>query len=127
MAKSIEAKDLGGAIGRVLETYGEDVLEKVNQLSEYAVKELVNTTKSTAPVLSGDFKKSIASKRLKHGSRGDTYVWYVKAPNHRITHLIVHGHALRNGGRAKGNTFLQNALDTVLPKYEAAVEEALKE
>lgn len=127
MAKNIEAKDLGGAIERVLETYGEDVLERVNRLSESAVKELVKKTKSTAPVLSGDFKKSIASKRLKHGSRGDTYVWYVKAPDYRITHLIVHGHALRNGGRANGNAFLQNALDIVLPKYEAAVEEALKE
>ena len=127
MAKSIKAKDLGGAIGRVLETYGEDVLDRVNQLSESAVKELVKKTKSTAPVLSGDFKKSIASTRLTHGSRGDTYVWYVKAPHYRITHLIVHGHALKNGGRAKGNAFLQNALDTVLPKYEAAVEEALKE
>lgn len=127
MAKNIEAKDLGGAIERVLETYGEDVLERVNRLSESAVKELVKKTKATAPVSSGDFKKNIADTRLKHGSRGDTYVWYVKAPDYRITHLIVHGHALRNGGRAKGNAFLQNALDIVLPKYEAAVEEALKE
>ena len=127
MAKSIEAKDLGGAIQRVLETYGEDVLEKVNRLSESAVKELVKKTKATAPVQSGDFQKNIAGTRLKHGSRGDTYVWYVKAPDYRITHLIVHGHALKNGDTADGNAFLQNALDSVLPKYEAAVEEALKE
>ena len=55
------------------------------------------------------------------------YIWYVKAPDHRLTHLLVHGHATRNGGRTKANPFLKNALDDVLPEYERAVEEAVKE
>ena len=46
---------------------------------------------------------------------------------HRLTHLLVHGHATRNGGRTKANPFLKNALDAVLPEYERAVEEAVKE
>ena len=52
--------------------------------------------------------------------------WYVKAPHYRLTHLLVHGHAKKDGGRVQGDPFLQNALDEVLPEYERAVEEGLK-
>ena len=54
------------------------------------------------------------------------HIWYVKAPDHRLTHLLVHGHATRNGGRTKPDPFLHNALADVLPEYEKAVEEAVK-
>ena len=59
-----------------------------------------------------------------HGTK--KYIWHVKAPDHRLTHLLVHGHATRNGGRTKADPFLQNALDTVLPEYETAVKEAVQ-
>ena len=62
------------------------------------------------------------------GHRGRTIraTWYVKAPDYRLTHLIVHGHATKDGGRTRGNPFLKNALDEVLPEYEREVEEVLK-
>ena len=128
MSKAIKPSDLGAAIAEELTVYHEDVTESVNAASERAVKKLVKLTKASAPVgARGDFKKSIASKLLKKSNRGNTFVWYVKAPNHRLTHLLVHGHATVNGGRTKGDPFLKNALDTVLPEYEKEVEEALKQ
>ena len=36
------------------------------------------------------------------------------------------GHATKDGKRTKANPFLKNAIDQVLPEYEAAVEEAIK-
>ena len=54
------------------------------------------------------------------------FIWYVRPPDHRVTHLLVKGHATRNGGRTKADPFLRNALDQVLPEYEKAVEESLK-
>ena len=59
-------------------------------------------------------------------ARGSSYIWYVRAPAHRLTHLLVHGHATKDGGRTKGDPFLKNALDEVLPEYEQRVEEAIK-
>ena len=126
MAKTIKPSDLGNAIAEELTIYHKDVVERVNQAGETAVKALVKKTKATAPKLTGDFRKRITSSVLP-GKRGDRrFVWHVKAPDHRLTHLLVHGHAKKNGGRTKGDPFLKNAIDEVLPQYENAVEEAVK-
>jgi hypothetical protein len=125
MAKTIKSADLGNAIEKELNVYHEDITRRINTASEEAVKALVKKTKASAPKKTGSFRKNIASKVLEKGDRGNRYVWYVKAPDHRKTHLLVHGHAKANGGRVKGDPFLQNALDEVLPEYENAVEEAI--
>jgi hypothetical protein len=127
MAKSIKPEDLGAAIEQELTLYHQNVIERVNVLSKEAVSKLVKLTRATAPKGErGSFRKSISSKQIGKGQRGNVYVWYVKAPDHRLTHLLVHGHATRNGGRTKSNPFLKNAVDEVLPEYEKNVEEALK-
>lgn len=126
MAKTIKPADLGKAIEEELTLYHKDVTERINNLSQEAVKALVKKTKATAPKRTGSFRKNISSKVLEKSHRGDKYVWYVKAPDHRLTHLLVHGHAKKNGGRVKGDPFLKDALDEVLPAYERDVEEAIK-
>ena len=127
MAKSIKPGDLAEAIEQELTIYHKDVVERLDFASESAAKKLVKLTKSTAPKGErGSFRRNIACKRVEKTDRGSTYVWYVKPPDHRLTHLLVHGHAKKNGGRTKANPFLQNALDAVLPEYEQAVEEAIK-
>ena len=127
MANSIKPSELGAAIERELTVYHESVTERINSLSEKAVKALVKKTKATAPVgARGSNKKRISSKLLKSGRNGNTYVWYVKAPDYRLTHLLVKGHATKNGGRTKADPFLSNALGQVLPEYERGVEEAVR-
>ena len=128
MAKSIKPGDLSAAIGQELEIYGQEVREKVDAVGKKAIKKLVRLTEETAPIghrMGRNFVTSISSKEIK-GVRGNTYVWYVKPPNHRLTHLLVHGHATKDGGGTKPNPFLKNAVDTVLPEFEKDVEEAIK-
>lgn len=126
MAKTIKPTDLAAALSQELTTYHEGVIQRLNAAGAEAVKKLVSLTKSTAPMgARQSFKRNIASKAVK-GKRGDTFVWYVKPPDYRLTHLLVHGHATKDGGRTKPNPFLQNALDRVLPEYEKAVVEAVK-
>ena len=125
--KKVSLQDLGAAIQQELTVYHQDVNSAIDQASDKAVKDLAKRTRATAPKgVRGSYKKNIASKQLKKSLNGSTYVWYVKAPDHRLTHLLVKGHATRNGGRTRANPFLKNALDEVLPDYEKAVEEALK-
>lgn len=127
MAKSIKPQDLGAAIAQDLSIYHEQVVEKIDKAGDEAMKKLVKQTKATAPVgKTGSFKKHITSKVLAKGPRGSTRVWYVKAPDHRLTHLLANGHATKDGGRTKANPFLRNAVDAVLPEYAKAVEEAIK-
>lgn len=127
MANSIKPSELGAAIERELTVYHESVTERINSLSEKAVKAMVKKTKATAPVgARGSFKRNISSKMVESGRNGNTYAWYVKPPDYRLTHLLVKGHATKNGGRTKADPFLSNALGQVLPEYERDVEEAVK-
>jgi hypothetical protein len=128
MAKTIKPSDLSEAIQQELTIYRKGIIERVNEAGRAAAAKLKKLTKANAPVASGSFKKNIAVKEETNSTTGmKQFIWHVKARDHRITHLLVHGHATRNGGRTKADPFLKNALDTVLPEYEEAVEEALKE
>ena len=127
MANRISAQNLGAAISQELTIYHEDVTRELDKLSSDAVKELVKITRATAPVgHRGTFRKNIAGKQLTKSRNGSTYVWYVKAPDYRLTHLLVHGHATRDGGRTKADPFLHKAVERVLPSYEERVKEALR-
>ena len=132
--RRIRAGELGSALQQELTVYGEEIQEGLRTVTEASMKKLVKKTKATAPKgkRKGQFKKNITAdyQELRRAKqlRGRTIraTWYVKAPDHRLTHLIVHGHATRDGGRTRANPFLQNALDSVLPEYERELEEVLK-
>lgn len=127
MAKTIKPDDLGAAIQEELLQYHSRVITGVNAAGEEAAKALVNKTKATAPKRSGAFRKAItyqASERFRGGDK--VFIWGAKAPHHRLTHLLVNGHAKAGGGRVDGDPFLKNALGEVLPEYERKVEEAVK-
>ena len=124
MANTISPEMLGEALAKELATYASDVTEKVNDCGKKAATDLVKQTKATAPKRTGSFKKNIAMREDNAGNGMKKFTWYVKAPDHRVTHLLVHGHATKDGGRTKADPFLQNALDKVLPAYEKDIEEA---
>lgn len=130
----VHVGELGSAMEQALELYAKDVQEGIIRVTEGSMRDLVKKTKATAPKgrRNGQFKKNITAdyqelRRVKK-LRGRTIraTWYVKAPDYRLTHLIVHGHATKDGGRTRANPFLQNALDSVLPEYEKGIEEVLK-
>lgn len=124
---NISPNQIGAAIQAELSTYSREVTDKVNQAAKDSAQKLVKLTKANAPVGHRKaFKKAIAMKEV-NGPRGHkTYVWHAKAPEYRLVHLLVKGHATRDGGRTQANPFLQNALAEVLPEFENAVEEAVQ-
>ena len=125
MAKSsrIKVADLHVAIEETLTAYHKGINDGITYASEKAVKRLAQLTKETAPVGErGDFKRSITSGVVKKTRWATTYAWYVKAPHYRLTHLLVKGHATKDGERTKADPFLENALAKVLPEYEEAVD-----
>lgn len=126
----LQPDDLSGAISDALELYSEDVLKLVDKAGKNAVDELVRITKDTAPYDAkhhGRHYVSCIAADTQKRKTGNVYTWYVKAPCCRLTHLLVHGHATRNGTRrVPGDPFLHNAWDRVRPDYERAVEEAIQ-
>lgn len=127
MAKTIKGADLSAILEQELTQYKKAITEKINHLSERTAKAIVTHTRATAPKMTGDYRNRIAYKQSKRSPGGDTYVWYVKPPDHRLTHLLVHGYAKQNGGRTKADPFLANALDVEFPKFLRDVKEAVKD
>lgn len=124
---NISLDKLGDAIIDLTESYVNDIESDIDKAAEHAAQKLVDITQKTAPVGKRKrYRKKIACKKLDGNRSGAHYVWYVKPPDHRLTHLVVHGHATKNGGRTKGNPFLKNACDAVFPEFEADVEKAVK-
>lgn len=121
---------LSDAMQAELENYRASTQEAVDACSYRAAARLREITKATAPVgVRKKFRRSIDVKEIyktRGKIAGRTYVWHVKPPDHRLTHLLVHGHATKDGGRTKADPFLQNAIDQVTPDYLAEVEDALK-
>lgn len=122
---------LSAQIEKDLTIYSQEITDSLKDIAKDYSKELVKKTKATAPVgnrKSNKYKDSIKSKKINETPRGITYVWYVdsKDSNYRLTHLLVHGHVKRNGGRTRANDFLKTAVDDVIPKYLKAVEEVIK-
>lgn len=126
---TITPDKLAKAVEQELKLYHQDVKTKLIDVTRQSMTDLVKETKRTAPVgARGSFKKNIAAdyRGLKTGLNDIKATWYVKAPDYRLTHLLVKGHATRKGGRTKPDPFLENALDKVLPAFEEAVKEAIQ-
>jgi hypothetical protein len=126
----VKLEDLGDAIAEELQLYSKDVQDKVNKAGRKAIKEVERKTKDNAPFNARAYHQhyvdQIATKTETSRTGDETHIWYAKAPAHRLTHLLVHGHETRDGGRTRGDPFLANALATTLPDYEKEVEEAVK-
>lgn len=132
MSRSIKPNEIGQAISKELQLYSESVNEGIAGQTKASMDELVKKTKASAPTgKRGSFKKNITAdySNLKGNTkigRDLSATWYVKAPDHRLTHLLVHGHATKDGGRTRPNPFLQDAVNSVIPDYEQKIEEVIK-
>lgn len=128
---TIGVEELSSAIARELSLYSKEVTEGIKKETKVHAKKLLDITRKTAPRgdrKAGKYRTSIKCKVQSETTNSVSYLWYVdsKDDNYRLTHLLVHGHAKRGGGRTKANPFLQNAVNQVIPEYEKAVEEVIR-
>lgn len=128
--------DIGAQLERVLTIYSEDINDKIRDITAKTMKNLVKETKATAPRgrrdkqdsyskhISGDYR---GTRRNYRGLRGQDIhaIWYVRAPEYRLTHLLVNGHATKKGTRTRSSPFLHNARDRAVAEYEQKLQEAL--
>ena len=131
------ADDLGEQLQRVLTVYGEGINDKIRAITTETMKSLVKETKATAPRgkradndsyrkhISGDYR---GTRKNARGLRGQDIhaIWYVRAPDYRLTHLLVKGHATSKGTRTRSSPFLHNARERAVAEYEQKVQEAIR-
>ena len=122
----ITIDDLADAIGERLTVYQSETARKILGVTKSTMKRFVKITKQTAPHRTGKFAKEIRSTVEDNGLTGSKGIWYVGGKEYHLTHLLVNGHQLRQGGRTKGDPFLENALESVADEYIKGIEEAVK-
>ncbi len=124
----VQIDGLAAAIEQELTSYSNDVIASVKQEAKSSMKRLVKDTKATAPVgrRKKHYRDSITSSKTEETARSVSYVWHVKGPDYRLSHLLENGHQLRTGGRVEGSHFIQKASEPILADYEKAVEEICK-
>ena len=123
---SISINKLSSEIQKILQQNAGRITDKVKVLAKETTNELVKDTRRDSPVLTGEHKKHISSKKVKETSTSAVYVWHVKDPEYRLTHLISNGHAKRNGGRVKGNFPLAKDVEIAETKFVKGIKEIIK-
>lgn len=131
----ISPGQLDDALRALLQQYALQKVDRLDEITEAAIKELVRLTKSDAPIDTwknpkrrSHFFESISSKRLESSWFGaSNFLWYVKAPNYRLTHLLAKARRTRDGRILAPNPFLQNALQRVLQNYVESIRKEFSE
>ena len=123
----IKIDDLDKAISGQFSEYNSNVAARILKLTKTQTRKLVKLTRQRAPKRTGSFRKHISSVVEDNGVFGAKGTWYVKAPDCRLTHLLVHGHQKRNGGRTKPDGFLETSLSEVEEEYLEGIKKAVKE
>ncbi len=126
MNNSIKMELLKDAISDTLKLYNEEITEEVKNIAKEVKDELVKNTKKDAPIRTGNYKKNITSVKTSESKRHVTYTWYVKDPEYRLSHLIAHGHRLKNGKKSRKNDFIEKNEKEAVNNYIKRVEGVVK-
>lgn len=108
-------------IQRQLQYYARDVAEKVEQAKEDVTKVLKQDVQNDSPERRPSYKKGWRIKKTpkKHILHNKT--------DYQLTHLLEHGHALRNGDRFNGKPHIRPNEEKAVREYLQQIERAIEQ
>ena len=113
------------AVMKILDKYGEDVKANLEEITKEMAKKGAQEVKRNAKGAvkgTGEYAAGWTSK-VEVGRLSTTGVVYNKTPG--LPHLLEHGHALRQGGRAPAFTHIEPVEEKLVAEYEKAVRSKL--
>lgn len=127
--KYVRPSELSVAVLEQLHLYSARVEDELNKGARKIARETndIITQHSNFNILSGKYLKSFAIKQNERGY----WVWYVKPPNYRLTHLLENGHDIVNGngnviGRARAFPHITYGNEYARKRYQELLERTLK-
>ena len=125
MGSRIQIDQLADTVMRELENYAETTTDGVKA----AVKKAANTVKkeipATAPVRTGKYAKSWATKTTGENSHALEITVHSRN-RYQLAHLLEHGHAKRNGGRVAGKAHIAPAEQDGIEELEHEIERSIR-
>ena len=119
MAKQkVKISGLSKAVEDILSDYQNNINVQMADALKEAGKAGQKEVKSLAPVDTGKYKKSWRTKYTQESAHKGTVEVYAGGHQYSLTHLLEHGHAFRNGGRAKAYPHIAPAQELAEKEFE---------
>lgn len=124
---TIGVGEFAETVERVLTSYGQVVAGGVETATRNAAQSLLRKTKAQQYKNGGSkYRNSMTVKQNGRQLGGATsWLWYVKAPHYRLSHLLEYGHATPNGGRTVAYHHISGALEEVGEEFVRDVRRAI--
>lgn len=127
--KKITVEQLRAEVDKILEEYSDDVDKALDlsaiQFAKIGKKELQSSSpvgkKTASP---GRYKKGWAYKKVKSKSKTGAIVYNMT--DYQLTHLLEHGHALRQGGRSPAIVHIAPVEEKINDDFVENVKERLE-
>ena len=123
-SRKITADNLGEAIAEILEEYGDEVQNDMDDVVKDVGKAGVKAIKSASGVFggTGKYRKGWTSQTDTE-RYGSTVTIYNRTPG--LPHLLENGHAKRGGGRVPGKTHIAPVEQELIKQFEEQIEKAV--
>ena len=125
MGSSGSIDGLAAAIMDGLQEYADMATDEMKAAVKKAAKTVKKDIQAGAPVKSGAYSKSWATKTMKDSSVALEVVVHSKN-RYQLAHLLEKGHAKRGGGRVGGRAHIAPAEQHGMEQLEQDIERALR-
>ena len=125
MSQNVSIDDMDDVIMKELEKYANLATDDMKDAVKDTAKSVKKDIESSAPVLTGRYKKSWAVKNISENANSIDIVVHSRN-RYQLTHLLEHGHAKRGGGRVAGKPHIAPAEEKGKQDLINAIEEKLK-
>ena len=114
-------------VDELLNQYGKQCSEVVNEAVHEVSKEALKKLKKESPKRTGRYKKGWKVKKNDDKFAANDILYGKEASTYAIAHLLEHGHATRNGGRTEPIPHVKNVEEWAQKALVDTVEKKLKE
>ncbi len=123
--KTVSIDEMASAINEGLQEYADLAAEEMKSAVKKTATEVKKEISANAPVDTGAYAKSWATKKTAEDSQSLTYTVYSKN-RYQLAHLLEKGHANRGGGRTRAYPHIAPAEAEGEEMLQRLIGEALK-
>ncbi len=123
--KTVSIDEMASAINEGLQEYADLAAEEMKSAVQKTATNVRKEISANAPVKTGAYAKSWATKKTAEDSQSLTVTVYSKN-RYQLAHLLEKGHANRGGGRTQAYPHIAPAEEEGEEMLQRLIEEALK-
>ena len=125
MSEKVSIDRMADAIIEGLTEYAELATDKMKAAVKKSAKTVKDDIKGSAPVLTGRYAKSWATKTTGEDSHSLEITVHSRN-RYQIAHLLEHGHAKRGGGRVAARPHIAAAEADGIEELEREIERSIR-